>query len=433
LARYLPVLAVVTLAALTQVRGAATVSGRGQGPPAITYNDVAPIVDRQCASCHRPGQFAPFSLLTYADVKRHAQRVAAVTRTRAMPPWPPEPGHGEFVNERRLSNEEIDLIQRWVADGALEGDASARPKAPEWPDRWHLGRPDLVVRLPRSYTLPADGHDVFRSFVIPLPLSTARHVRGVEFRPGNPRLVHHTVIRFDRTGTARKLDDADREPGYDGMLGGGGDSPRGRFLGWTPGKTPAIEPEGMAWRLEAGTDVVVNSHLMPTDRPEAVQFEIGFFFTDAAPTQHPVMVRVGSEEIDIPAGRKDYVVTSRYMLPVDVMLISVYPHAHYLARDVRALAILPDGSERSLIWIRDWNFNWQDVYQYVRPIRLPRGTTIAMRYTYDNSSDNPRNPHRPSRDVLYGPQSSDEMADLWLQVLPRNDADAEALERDRQR
>ena len=409
------------------------VTGRVQDPAAVTFDDIAPIIHGQCSACHRPGQFGPFSLLTYDDVKRHAQRIAVATRTRAMPPWPPETGHGEFANERRLSNEQIDLIQRWVANGALEGNPGTRPAPPEWPDRWHLGRPDLVVRLPRPYTLPAVGHDIFRSFVIRLPLSTTRHVRGVEFRPGNPRLLHHTVIRFDRTRSARKLDAADPEPGYDGMLGGGDDSPRGRFLGWTPGKTPAMEPQGMAWRLEAGMDVVVNAHLMPTGRPEAVQFEVGFFFTDAVPTRHPVMLRLGSEEIDIPAGQKDYVVSSHYMLPVDVTLLSIYPHAHYLARDIRAVAVLPDGAERSLIWIKDWNFNWQDIYQYAKPIRLPRGTIIATRFTYDNSSDNPRNPHQPPRDVIYGPHSSDEMADLWLQVVPRNDVDAEALERDRQR
>jgi hypothetical protein len=210
-------------------------------------------------------------------------------------------------------------------------------------------------------------------------------------------------------------------------------SPSGRFLGWTPGKTPAFEREGMAWPLDPQTDAVINAHLMPTDKPELVQFQIGLFFTDKRPVVDPVMLRLGSELIDIPAGDKDYPVNARYMLPVDVDVLSVYPHAHYLATDMRAFAVLPDGSIKWLVWIKQWNFNWQDVYVYASPIHLPRGTLLSMRYTYDNSADNIRNPNRPPRRVTYGPRSSDEMADLWLQVVPQNAADAAVLEQDRLR
>ena len=431
-------------AALAGMRGAQTVdavlstrsarSGPGpQQPAVITFNEVAPIIYARCSSCHRPGQPAPFSLLRYDDVKLRAERIAAVTKLRAMPPWPPEPGFGEFANPRRLSDEEIDLLQRWVADGVPEGDRAALPKPPTWTDDWQLGRPDLVLQLTQPYTLPAAHGDVFRSFVIPIPVASRRYVRGVEFRPSNPRVVHHTVMRFDRTGAARRLDDDDPEPGYDGMLSAADESPSGRFLGWTPGKTPAFEREGMAWPLEPQTDAVINAHLMPTGKPEVVQFQIGLFFTDARPVVDPVMLRLGSELIDIAPGQKEYPVNSRYMLPVDVDVLSVYPHAHYLAKDMKAFAILPDGTLRWLIWIKDWNFNWQHVYVYESPIHLPRGTLLSMRYTYDNSADNIRNPNRPPRRVVYGPRSSDEMADLWLQVVPRNAADAAALEQDRLR
>lgn len=355
------------------------------------------------------------------------------TKNRVMPPWPPEPGYGEFANPRRLSDSQIALVQGWVADGMPEGERRDAPPAPAWSEEWRLGRPDLVLQLPQPYTLPADGGDVFRSFVIPLPIASRRYVRGVEFRPGNARLIHHTVMRFDRTSTARRLDADDHEPGYDGMLGGGDDSPQGRFLGWTPGKTPAMEPEGLAWRLDPRTDAVINTHLMPTGKPEAVQFQIGLFFSEAAPVAEPVMLRLGSELIDIPPGEKEYPVNARYILPVDVDVLSVYPHAHYLAKEMRGFAILPDGTIQWLIWIKDWNFNWQDVYVYEKPIRLPRGTMIAMRYTYDNSGNNTHHSPRPPQRVVYGPRSSDEMADLWLQVVPRNSRDAAILEGDRVR
>jgi hypothetical protein len=421
------VLAVLLAAALAGVAAAQP------SPQRPTFNEVAPIIYARCSSCHRPGQSAPFSLLTYDDVKLRAQRMALVTKQRSMPPWPPEPGFGEFANARVLSDAEIDLIQRWVSEGAPEGDQSALPKPPTWLDDWQLGRPDVVLELPQPYTLPAAHGDVFRSFVVPIPGAMKRYVRGVEFRPVNPRVVHHVVMRFDRTGTARRLDESDPEPGYDGMLSAADESPSGRFLGWTPGKTPTFEREGMAWPLYPQTDAVINAHLMPTDKPELVQFQIGLFFTDNRPVADPVMLRLGSELIDIAAGEKDYPVNARYMLPVDVDVLSVYPHAHYLAKDMKAFAVLPDGSVKWLVWIKDWNFNWQDVYVYASPIHLPRGTLLSMRYTYDNSADNIMNPNRPPRQVTYGPRSSDEMADLWLQVMPRNAADAAVLEQDRLR
>jgi hypothetical protein len=419
---------------LAALLGAALASVAAPQPsPPPTFNEVAPIIYARCSSCHRPGQPAPFNLLTYDDVKLRAQRIALVTKQRSMPPWPPEPGFGEFANARVLSDAEIDLIQRWVAGGAPEGDRSALPRPPTWLDQWQLGQPDVVLELPQSYTLPAAHGDVFRSFVIPIPGAMKRYVRGVEFRPTNPRVVHHVVMRFDRTGAARRLDESDPEPGYDGMVSAADESPSGRFLGWTPGKTPTFEREGMAWPLDPRTDAVINAHLMPTGKPEVVQFQIGLFFTEKRPVADPVMLRLGSELIDIAPGEKDYPVNARYMLPVDVDVLSVYPHAHYLARDMRAFAVLPDGSVKWLVWIKDWNFNWQDVYLYESPIHLPRGTLLSMRYTYDNSADNIRNPNRPPRRVIYGPRSSDEMADLWLQVVPRNAADAAVLEQDRLR
>jgi Flp pilus assembly protein TadD len=400
----------------------------------ITFNeDVAPVVFHNCAFCHRPGQLAPFSLLTYADVKQHAGQIAAMTKARVMPPWPPEVGYGEFSNQRRLTVDQIDLIQRWLSNGAIEGDPRTRPKTPSWPDdEWQLGRPDMVLETP-PYMLQADGTDVFRNFVIPLSITSRRYVRGVEFRPGNRRLVHHAVVRIDHTRVSRRLDEKDPAPGYDGMLVDNALAPDGHFLGWTPGKAPAMEPAEMAWRLEPGDDLVVQLHLLPTGKPEPVKAQIGLFFTDTPPTQMPFMIRLGSVLIDIPAGQRDYAIRDTYVLPADVEALSVYPHAHYIAKDIKGFATLPDGTKKWLIWIKDWDFHWQDVYQYAAPVSLPRGTTLTMQYTYDNSADNKHNPHHPPRRVVFGPASSDEMGDLWLQVLPRNPADWAALERDFQR
>jgi tetratricopeptide (TPR) repeat protein len=235
------------------------------------------------------------------------------------------------------------------------------------------------------------------------------------------------VITIDRTRWSRYRDEQDPEPGYDGMLAGQAESPDGHFIAWTPGRLVTAEPEYMAWRLDRGSDIVLQLHMMPTGRRESVSVKIGLFLTKHAPTRFPLMLRIGSTGIDIASERREYSTEDQFILPVDVEGLSVYPHAHNLARTMTAFARLPDGSVRPLVEIPRWDFHWQDEYRYAKPIALPRGTTIAMRYTYDNSSDNPHNPQHPPARVVYGPRTSDEMGDLWLQVLPATAADRTTL------
>lgn len=400
----------------------------------LTFNkDVAPIVWSRCAPCHRPGEIAPFSLLTYDDVVRHKTQIADVTARRVMPPWKPEPGKGEFVGERRLSDAEVRTIAQWIADGAIEGEARDLPPQPSWASGWQLGTPDVVAGMSRSFAVPAEGTDVFRTFVIPIPVARARYVRAIEFRPGNPRVVHHASMGIDRTRSSRLLDERDPEPGYSGGMVPDARYPEGQLLGWTPGQAPQPNAPGTAWRLEPDSDLVVQVHMQPTGRAESLQVSVGFYLTDEPPTRTPVGLRLGSETIDIPAGDRDYAVADRYVLPVDVDVLAVQPHAHNLARRMEATATLPDGSTRWLIAIADWDFRWQDVYRYRTPVSLPKGTTIAMRYTYDNSAANVRNPHRPPTRVVWGQNTSDEMGDLWLQLVARRSSDAAALSADVQR
>jgi Flp pilus assembly protein TadD len=417
--------------ALVASTAAAHVSLGARAKPPVTFTrDVAPIVFSRCTPCHRPGEVGPFTLLTYDDVKKRARQIADLTAARVMPPWPPEPGHGDFAGERRLTNAEIATIQRWVAGGAPEGDPRDLPPTPTWREGWQLGEPDLVVRMPEPYAVQADGPDVFRKFVIPIPTTGTQYVRAIEFRPGNGRVLHHAIMHLDATGDARRLDRQDREPGIGGMLFTEGISPAGHFLGWSPGVMPTAPPADLAWPLNAGTDLILQLHLLPTGKPETIQSSVGFFFTPTPPSRAGMGLQLGSYTIDIPPGDKAYVVEDTYVLPVDVEVRSIYPHAHYLGRDIQAHAVLPDGSKRPLIWIRDWDFYWQGEYRFVTPVALPKGTTIAMRYTYDNSEENPRNPHRPPTRVVYGGQSSDEMANLWMQVVPTNSSDLALLKED---
>jgi len=398
---------------------------------AVTYSkDVAPLVADRCGMCHHPGGSAPFSLLTFSEVKRHASQIAAVTASRFMPPWKADPSDGPFVGQHPLNDGEIRMLKQWVADGAPEGDPRLLPRPRLWSEGWQLGTPDLVVTLSQPYTLSAEGTDVFRIFAILIPIDRERFVRGLEFRPGNAKAVHHANIRVDETPASRRLDDDDPLPGYDGLIARSASYPDGHFLGWTPGQVAPLLPKALAWRLEPRTDLVVELHMQPSGRPETVAPSVGFYFSDEPPTRTPAMLRLGRQNIDIAAGQPHYIVSDSYKLPVDVEVEAVQPHAHYRARDVRGFATLPDGSVRSLIAIADWDFRWQHVYRFVTPVKLPKGTTIAMRYTYDNSADNPRNPQRPPARARWGQRSSDEMGDLWVQVLTQTDRDLEALSRD---
>jgi tetratricopeptide (TPR) repeat protein len=396
----------------------------------LTFNrDIAPLIWQHCGTCHRPGESAPFSLLDYEETRSRARQIVTVTKGGIMPPWLPVPGYGDFAGERRLQPEEISRIEQWVEQGAPEGDPDTRRAPPKWPVGWQLGTPDIVVEPPESYALPESGGDVFRNFVIPIPLESLRYVRGMEVRPGAPNVVHHATMLIDPTRASRRLDAEDPLPGYEGMFSEGAQNPDSHALGWTPGRTPVLEPADIAWRLDKGSDLVVQLHLIPSGKPELVKPSIGFFFADAAPTRMPIDFRLGSKTIDIPAGTSDYTIEDSYTLPVDVEVLSVYPHAHYLAKDMRAWATLPDGRTTWLLWIEQWNFKWQDQYRYTKPVRLPRGTTLTMRYKYDNSAENPRNPRNPPVRVAYGPQSSDEMGDLWIQLLPSTISDAAVLAR----
>ena len=416
---------------------AATAVTRAQAPPGpgpidritrITYTGhIAPILIDRCVECHRPGGSGPFSLLTYEDAKRRAGQIAEVTRRRLMPPWKPVAGHGgPFVGDRSLSDGQIEAIARWVDLGAPEGNPTDAPAARLFPRAERDGEPDLIVQVARPYTLPADGSDVFRNFVVPVPLTETRCVRALEFRPGN-RAVHHANIMIDRTRTSRRFDDQDPEAGYAGPLPSDAEYPDGHFLGWTPGQRATFLPADMCWRLEPGSDLLLQVHLRATGKPEAIQPVVAMTFSDRQPARIPVMLRLSRQDIDIAAGERSVRITDTFELPVDVEVHAVQPHAHYLARDVRGFAELPDGSVRWLVHIGDWDFNWQDVYRFVSPFWLPRGARLVMEYTYDNSSGNPRNPHTPPRAVRWGQQTSDEMGDLWVQVLTRSDRDRAGL------
>lgn len=319
------------------------------------------------------------------------------------------------------------MVERWVAGGTPEGDPPGQPRLAASSREWLLGTPDLVLSLPSPYTLEANGREQLRNVVLPVGLAETRYVRAWELTTSAPRVVHHATIVVDSAAAARALDAEDPAVGYEGLIPLSAQSPDGYFLGWTPGQSPSTSPSELAWRLTPGSDLVALLHLRPSERTEVVDVRIGLYFTDTPPSRVPAMIRLNRQDLDIPAGAARYTATDRYTLPVDVELHAVQPHAHYLARHVRGVAKRPDGQTTTVIDIPEWDFHWQDAYRFREPIVLAAGTELLMEWTFDNSTANRSNPSRPPRRVTYGQRSTDEMADLWLQVVPRDPAALPAL------
>jgi hypothetical protein len=388
----------------------------------VTFTrDIAPILYKHCAPCHHPGAAAPFSLLTYADAAKRAALIAKVTSSRYMPPWKPVDGYGHFRGERRLADREIGTIRAWAASGAPEGDRAHLSRPPKFSAAWQLGVPDLVAEMPAPFPLPADGPDLYECFVIPLQAPQQRYVRAAEFRPGNAQAVHHALMFLDPLHTA-----AQRGSHYP-CFGTPGFLPSGGLGGWTPGAGAIVMPPGTATTLHKNSDLIVQIHFHPTGKPESVRASVGLYFADRPPTRHLLDLPLVSRRIDIPPGASAYKASDYFTLPVDVDAVGIVPHAHYICKDMKGWATLPNGRKLWLIWIRDWDFNWQEQYHYATPIRLPAGTRLEMEFTYDNSDANPRNPNHPPRRVVWGPESTDEMAGLHVQAIPVRNSDLEEL------
>ena len=397
----------------------------GQEVP--TYcRDIAPVINNNCVTCHRPGEVAPFSLRTYNDVRKHGRLISTIVQDKIMPPWKPVPGYGDFLGERRLTDEQVALIQKWVKAGMPEGDRKDLPTPPTFPSGWQLGTPDIVLEMPEPYQLPAEGGDIHRNFVLPLEIPEGKYIRAVEYRPSNPRVVHHAVLMMDTTQSCRKKDEADPGPGFTQVFIPATMLP-GNVGIWTPGRKPMPMPEGFSFPWPKGADFVLQLHLHPSGKPELEQSKVGIYLTDQPPVKSVVDMFLEDRRIDIPAGEKAYHTSDFLFLPVDVDLLGVFPHMHWLGKDVKVTAKVPGGEEKTLLWINDWDFKWQLYYEYSKPVRLPAGTEITMQCVHDNSADNPNNPSLPPQRVRYGEQTFDEMSDVVIEVIPLEKSDTSKL------
>jgi hypothetical protein len=401
----------------------------GSRSPITFSRHIAPVIYRNCATCHRPGEVAPFELLSYTDVKKRAKLIKEVTARRYMPPWKSVEGHGDFVDARRLTAAETELIAQWIEQGAIEGDPRDLPPLPAFRDGWKLGQPDIVVSMPEAYEIPADGPDIYRNFVLELRIPSGKYIKAAEYRPGNRRVVHHAALSFDVTGKFRQQDAADPQPGFKGNLNIPGQLFPGSLSAWTPGRDPMPLPEGFSMPWKPGADLILQLHLHPVGKPEVERSTIGIYLTDQPPRKSMVDVLLIDKKIDIPAGEAAFRTRDELVLPVEMEAFGIFPHMHLIGRDMKVTAHPPQGDPFSLIWISDWDFNWQNFYQFATPVKLAAGTRIVMEAVHDNSAENVRNPSQPPKRVVWGEQTADEMSAAFLQLVPVLESDLPQMAR----
>jgi peroxiredoxin len=395
------------------------------------YRDVAPILQNNCQICHRKGEVGPFELTTYKQAVNWASDIADYTQSKKMPPWKPTDGPA-FHNERKLTEKEIATLAAWVKEGTPEGDPKDAPKPPQFTDGWQLGKPDLVLTVDDDFNLGASGSDAFRVFVLPTNMTEDKYVTAVEVKPGNPRIVHHTLNFFDHTGEARKLearekertkaaDETDLGPGYASRMGIGISPTKmlrgvdfGPLGGWAPGQIPRHLPEGTGWFLPKGSDVVIQVHYHRDGKPEKDKTAIGLYFAKKPVTTTFEGMIIPGLFLGIPAGDAHYAVKGKIVVEEDCTLHSVMHHMHMLGKSAKIVVEPPDGKPFTLLEIKDWDYNWQETYWLKEPIGLKKGTKLSVEAVYDNSDKNLLNPFSPPKFVTFGEQTDNEMCFVFL-------------------
>ena len=396
----------------------------------LNFNEhIAPIVYSHCARCHRPGEVAPFSLLSYQDVASRGTTIAAVTGSGYMPPWKPDPKYRHFLDENTLTTSEIATIKSWVASGMPQGDPALAPPVPTFPSGSQLGMPDLVVPMAQTFTVPGTNQDLYRVFVLPVAIPADQDVAAIEFRPGNKKLVHHTIIGLDTTRQGEVRDAQDPGYGYTSFGGFGFTTVEDYFGSWVPGMQARFYPSGLGKKLYRHARLLVQVHYGPTSVAQTDSSVVNVFFS-RQPVQRYVTTQpvvqpffgLTNGPFVIPAGQVKSFHFS-LSIPQDVSLLSVMPHAHLLAKSWKIWAVKPNGDTIKLVKIDSWNFRWQGNYRFPTMQRLPVGSRLEADVTYDNTANNPRNPNSPPRQVSWGENTSDEMLVSAFDLVPYRTGD----------
>jgi hypothetical protein len=377
------------------------------GDEVTFYRDIVPILQEHCQECHRPNFIGPLPLITYDDVSNVAPLIQEALELRTMPPWGAAVGYGEFKNERVMTRREINTIYRWVEAGTPEGDVSDQPPPRQFPEGWQLGIPDLELDPGGDFKVRAKGRDFFRSFVLPFSPEEDVYITAIEVIPGAKEVVHHLGIYLDEKGISPELDRKSPGLGFAGDMGFRYDM----ILDlWAPGGTPRTLGPGLGWHMPAGSYLVMDIHYAPDGETRFDRTRVGIHFAKGPVNKRVYLGVAGNSSFTIPAGARRYWVTAQKHIRQNIHLLAGWPHMHLLGQEMRAWATLPNGSTQPLVWVPNYDFFWQEVYEYKEPLALPKGTVINMVAYYDNSTENPLNPYEKPRDISFGQRANDEMA-----------------------
>jgi hypothetical protein len=413
---------------------AALLSYAGGVPASITFSkDVLPIMQKRCQNCHRPGEVAPMSFLTYQDARPWAKAIREAVLTRKMPPWFADPHYGKFVNDRSLSQNEIDTLVSWVDGGAREGDSKDAPAPVQWVDGWSIGKPDAVFEMPHDFDVPSAGTIEYQYIVIPSGFTKDTWVEAAEARPGNRALVHHIIAFVREPGSkwlseavpgvpfvpeGRKKDqpkkDAANKPSKEEEEDDSASTPE-LLIGFAPGLVPMTLPAGQAKLVKAGSDFVFQMHYTATGKAGTDRSRIGVIFAKEPPKERIFTANATNSKFVIPAGDPAYRVESSITLQAPARLVDVMPHMHYRGKDFEYRLVYPTGETQIVLSVPHYDFNWQLFYYYAEPIVLPKGTRIECTAHFDNSPNNRYNPN-PKVEVRWGDQTWEEMMIGWFDV-----------------
>lgn len=410
--------------------GLAAAATTASQAPVTYYKDVLPVLQKNCQSCHRPGEAAPMAFLTYEGTRPWAKAMKAAVLTKKMPPWFADPHYGQFSNDRTLSAAELNTIVAWADTGAAPGDPKDAPASIQFVEGWRIGKPDMVIEVPKTFHVPAEGTIDYQYVRVPTGFTEDHWVTMAEARPGNPALVHH-IIAFIRepdnpmfeklpagefyspTAEMRKQAEKEKEKHAAGGHKKDGDDRNNNFFGdmvagYAPGTVPFVMKPGEARLIKAGSDIIFQLHYTANGKAGDDQAKLGLVFAKEPPEKRVLTLASQNWNFAIPAQDPNYQVESTVTLQEDSTLVSFLPHMHFRGKDFEYRVVYPDGRKETLLSVPHYNFNWQLTYDLAAPKFLPKGTIIECTAHYDNSPNNPFNPD-PAKKVYPGEQTWEEM------------------------
>jgi len=388
--------------ASTEVSGCLIERSTRKPKEEITYaKQVSRLMQKHCQDCHRPGEIGPFSLLSYDDAKKRAGRIREALIEERMPPWYADPRHGKFLNDRRLPQEELDTLIAWIDAGTPRGDDKDLPPPLKFVKGWKIGEPDKVFTMEKEFTVPATGVLNYQRFTVDPGLKEDTWIQAAECRPGNRAVVHHILVYVLKPGSRNPYSP---------------DGTAATLAGWAPGDMPAIYPPGTARLIPANSKLLFEVHYTPNGTEQMDRSSVGVIFAKKKPERVAETNILANLTFRIPPKEGNVKGKMVFTFPEDALVLSFMPHMHLRGTSAKYVATYPDGRTETLLSVPDYDFAWQNVYRFAEPLKMPKGTKLTWSTTWDNSPDNPRNPD-PTKEVIWGLQTWDEMQNGWMDVV----------------